>query len=141
MVDASDIEVAVSGREVTLSGTVRSREEKRRAEDIAEAVSGVTHVQNNLRVQQQTGSSDTLGSFSHATEGAFGEHGGSTMSSRTTGSTGASGTSGSGAASSTAGKTGSTGSSTSGAADTKTTTGTSPGVMRSDPSTSTTRGA
>ena len=141
MVDASDIEVAVSGREVTLTGTVRSREEKRRAEDLAEAVSGVMHVQNNLRVQQHTGSSDTLGSFSHATEGAFGEQGGSTMSSRTTSSTGASGTGGSGSTSSTAGKTGSTGSSTSGAAETKTTTGTSPGVMRSDPSTSTTRGA
>lgn len=51
-IDASEIEVAVSGREVTLSGTVNSRFEKRHAEDIAESVSGVTHVQNNLRVQQ-----------------------------------------------------------------------------------------
>lgn len=51
-VDASEIEVAVSNREVTLSGTVNSRFEKRHAEDIAESVSGVTHVQNNLRVQQ-----------------------------------------------------------------------------------------
>lgn len=49
-VDASHIEVAVKDREVTLTGTVRSRFEKRHAEDIAEAVSGVTHVQNNLRV-------------------------------------------------------------------------------------------
>jgi osmotically-inducible protein OsmY len=52
-VDASDVEVAVSGAEVTLSGTVDSREAKRRAEDVAEAVSGVRHVQNNLRVRQQ----------------------------------------------------------------------------------------
>ncbi|HZH51967.1 MAG TPA: BON domain-containing protein [Microvirga sp.] len=52
-IDASDIEVTVSNREVTLSGTVNSRFEKRHAEDIAESVSGVTHVQNNLRVQQQ----------------------------------------------------------------------------------------
>jgi hypothetical protein len=37
---------------VTLSGTVNSRFEKRHAEDIAESVSGVTHVQNNLRIQQ-----------------------------------------------------------------------------------------
>jgi hypothetical protein len=37
---------------VTLSGTVSSRSEKRHAEDIAESVSGVTHVQNNLRIQQ-----------------------------------------------------------------------------------------
>lgn len=50
--DASEIEVSVTGREVTLSGTVNSRFEKRHAEDLAESVSGVTHVQNNLRVQQ-----------------------------------------------------------------------------------------
>ena len=36
--------------EVTLSGTVNSRLEKRRAEDVADDVSGVKHVQNNLRV-------------------------------------------------------------------------------------------
>jgi osmotically-inducible protein OsmY len=52
-VDASEIDVSVSDREVTLSGTVGSRFEKRHAEDLAESVSGVTHVQNNLRVQQQ----------------------------------------------------------------------------------------
>jgi osmotically-inducible protein OsmY len=51
-IDASEIEVAVANREVTLSGTVSSRFEKRHAEDLAESVSGVTHVQNNLRVQQ-----------------------------------------------------------------------------------------
>jgi hypothetical protein len=50
VVDASEIEVRVAGSEVTLNGTVASRTEKRRAEDIAEDVSGVTHVQNNLRV-------------------------------------------------------------------------------------------
>jgi len=49
-VDASEIEVTASGGEVTLSGSVSSRAEKRYAEDIAEAVSGVAHVQNNLRV-------------------------------------------------------------------------------------------
>jgi hypothetical protein len=53
-VDASEIEVTVSSCEVTLSGTVDNRDAKRRAEDIAEQVSGVRHVQNNLRVQQQT---------------------------------------------------------------------------------------
>ena len=55
-VDASDIEVSVSDREVTLSGHVSSRDEKRRAEDCVERVSGVTHVQNNLRVQSSIGS-------------------------------------------------------------------------------------
>jgi hypothetical protein len=51
-VDASEIEVSVVGGEVTLGGTVDSRHARRRAEDIAEGVSGVTHVQNNPRVHQ-----------------------------------------------------------------------------------------
>lgn len=51
--DASDVEVAVSNGEATLTGTVRSRQDKRRAEDIADDVSGIRHVQNNLRVEDQ----------------------------------------------------------------------------------------
>jgi hypothetical protein len=47
--DASDIEVAVTSGEVTLAGMVETRRDKRRAEDIADRVSGVRHVQNNLR--------------------------------------------------------------------------------------------
>jgi hypothetical protein len=47
--DASDIVVNVREGEVVLSGRVRTREDKRRAEDLAERVSGVAHVQNNLR--------------------------------------------------------------------------------------------
>jgi hypothetical protein len=54
-VDASEIEVTVQNREVTLNGTVRDRNEKRWAEDIVESVSGVAHVQNNLRVGQTQG--------------------------------------------------------------------------------------
>lgn len=50
-IDAFDIDVVVSNREVTLNGTVSSRFEKRHAEDLAESVSGVSHVQNNLRIQ------------------------------------------------------------------------------------------
>lgn len=53
-VDASEIDVSVSDGEVTLSGTVTHRSAKRRAEDIVESVSGVNHVQNNLRVRQET---------------------------------------------------------------------------------------
>jgi hypothetical protein len=49
-IDASNIEVLVKEGEVTLSGTVFSRGLKRRAEDLAEMASGVSHVQNNLRV-------------------------------------------------------------------------------------------
>ena len=51
-IDASDIEVKVENSEVTLTGTVTSRTDKRRAEDIAESVSGVTNVENRLRVRQ-----------------------------------------------------------------------------------------
>jgi osmotically-inducible protein OsmY len=50
--DASGIEVAVDGGEVTLSGLVDSREARRRAEDIAEGVSGVGYVVNRLRPRQ-----------------------------------------------------------------------------------------
>ncbi|HEX3406540.1 MAG TPA: BON domain-containing protein, partial [Caulobacteraceae bacterium] len=53
--DASDIEVSVTGTEVTLNGTVDSRTAKRRAEDCADDVIGVTHVQNNLRVRPRAG--------------------------------------------------------------------------------------
>jgi osmotically-inducible protein OsmY len=49
--DASNIDVSVSAGEVTLSGTVESREAKHRAERIVEDLSGVGHVQNNLRIQ------------------------------------------------------------------------------------------
>jgi osmotically-inducible protein OsmY len=50
--DASDIEVAVKDGEVILSGTVTHRRDKRAAEDLAEDVSGVKNVQNNLRVSE-----------------------------------------------------------------------------------------
>jgi len=49
-VDASRIEVAVENGEITLNGTVPSREQKRKAEDCVEDISGVRNVQNNLRV-------------------------------------------------------------------------------------------
>jgi len=52
-VDPSEVEVSVENGEVTLSGTVSSRREKRMAEDIAESVLGISDVHNNLRVQQQ----------------------------------------------------------------------------------------
>ncbi len=59
--DATMITVAVSDGEVTLNGTVDSRDDKRRAEDVAENVSGVKHVQNNLRVQP--GNESRMGTF------------------------------------------------------------------------------
>ncbi len=52
-VDASEIEVQVKDGEVTLTGTVSSRDEKRRAEDAIENVSGIREVHNQLRVNHQ----------------------------------------------------------------------------------------
>jgi len=52
-VDASDIDVRVSDCEVTLEGSVRERQEKRIAEDVAERVAGVRDVHNLLRVNRE----------------------------------------------------------------------------------------
>jgi hypothetical protein len=51
-IDASEIEVQVNNGEVTLSGTVDQRLNKRLAEDIAEGVSGVRDVHNQIRVHR-----------------------------------------------------------------------------------------
>ena len=53
-VDASNVHVEVKGGEVTLSGQVDNRESKHRAERLIEDISGVGHVQNNLRVNPST---------------------------------------------------------------------------------------
>jgi hypothetical protein len=50
-IDASEIEVQVQNCDVTLTGTVDDRRAKRLAEDIADSVSGVRDVHNQLRVQ------------------------------------------------------------------------------------------
>ena len=52
-IDASEIEVQVRAGEVTLSGTVESREMKRMAEDVADNVFGVKDVHNQIRMQHQ----------------------------------------------------------------------------------------
>ena len=56
-IDASNIDVRVSGNEVILSGSVDSKDVKRRAEDVAESVSGVSNVQNQLRVGNRSNQS------------------------------------------------------------------------------------
>lgn len=48
--DPSEVEVMVTDGEVLLTGTVDSREDRRRIEDTAFAVFGVREVQNLLRV-------------------------------------------------------------------------------------------
>jgi hypothetical protein len=51
-VDATEIEVAVAGGVVTLTGSVHERQAKRVAEEISESVRGVTDVQNNITVSR-----------------------------------------------------------------------------------------
>jgi len=58
-VDASEIEVRVQDGEVTLTGTVNRREEKRIAEDAVENVPGVRDVHNQLRTQGQGNNQST----------------------------------------------------------------------------------
>jgi len=62
--DATDIEVAVSDGNVTLSGAVDSRSAKRLAEDLAESVTGVRDVDNNIRVNRMN---DAMSSTSPST--------------------------------------------------------------------------
>jgi osmotically-inducible protein OsmY len=83
--DASDVEVMVENTEVTLTGTVRSRSDKRRAEDIAESVSGVTNVENRLRVKQYGTSSltDTTTGTPGTTTSSAAAGGGTTTRGRT----------------------------------------------------------
>jgi osmotically-inducible protein OsmY len=49
-VNAAEIEIDVEGEEVTLTGKVPSREQKRLAEDCAESVRGVRDVHNRLTI-------------------------------------------------------------------------------------------
>lgn len=52
LVDASNIDLQVKDGELILCGTVETRFEKRRAENLVENVSGVKNVQNNLRIKR-----------------------------------------------------------------------------------------
>lgn len=62
LIDASNIDLTVKDGELILSGTVETRFEKRRAENLVESVSGVRDVQNNLRVKgNKTTIPDTFG--------------------------------------------------------------------------------
>ena len=51
-VDATEVEVQVQNGEVTLTGKVEDRQQKRLAEDIAERCSGVHDVHNQLKVDK-----------------------------------------------------------------------------------------
>jgi hypothetical protein len=85
--DPSEIEVTVTNCEVTLSGSVDSRQAKFRAEQIAEDILGVKDVSNQLRVKRQlAGSTSDSGS-------SLGSSGTTSSSGSTTGSSGLGGSS------------------------------------------------
>lgn len=54
-VDASDVEVEVQGGEITLTGTVPDRGQKRMAEDAVESIPGVRDVHNQLTIASRGG--------------------------------------------------------------------------------------
>lgn len=62
--DASEIEVEVKNGEVTLSGSVSERSDKRRAEDVAEMISGVNNVENRIRISKNGSNSDSTAAHS-----------------------------------------------------------------------------
>src|SRR5687768_14735843 len=56
-IDASEIQVSVTNGEVTLTGRVRSRQAKRRANYVIEDIFGVKDVHNNIRIEDNQTSS------------------------------------------------------------------------------------
>lgn len=70
--DARRISVRVAEGEVTLDGSVPNRASKRRAEDLADAISGVKHVQNNLRIDAPGDALSSAAPSSSAVSGKLG---------------------------------------------------------------------
>ncbi|WP_437651400.1 BON domain-containing protein [Sorangium sp. So ce362] len=72
--DASDVEVKVQNGEVVLSGTVRERRFKHQLEVLAERISGVTDVRNEIRMyrEQQQNEAKTSAGLSSSERSAAG---------------------------------------------------------------------
>ncbi|WP_437313560.1 BON domain-containing protein [Sorangium sp. So ce385] len=90
--DASDVEVKVQNGEVVLTGTVRERRFKHQLETLAERISGVTDVRNEIRLyreQQQQGEAKTggLSSSERSTTGTTGAAAGTSGSATSIGAT------------------------------------------------------
>lgn len=81
-IDASDVEVIVRSGEVTLTGMVRDRTDKRRIEDVVEDITGVREVHNNVRVSQGWEGSSTRESQTQGTATATNTSTGSSTTSR-----------------------------------------------------------
>ena len=108
-VDASDITVQVMNGEVTLTGTVSGRDQKRRAEDCAEAVNGVKEVTNNLRLNRNAGQGGSHGQasaseMSSSILGLGGQHSRENEDANTGSTAASSGSAGTGATASSSGK-------------------------------------
>jgi osmotically-inducible protein OsmY len=97
MIDASEINIEVTGQTVKLTGTVDDRSTKYEVEELVERCGGVKDIDNQLRVRSGSSQSSQLGSQT-------GSQGGSLQTSQTTGS-------GTGQTTSQSGKEGSSGSS------------------------------
>lgn len=69
-IDASEIEVVVKEGEVTLTGTIDSRQAKRLAEDVSERCSGVRDVHNQIRVANASSGANTDASKNTRTDNA-----------------------------------------------------------------------
>ncbi len=67
--DAYEVDVSINEGEVVLSGKVNSRYDKRLVEDIAESVSGVRNVQNNLRIGQVSAAAVSSGTATTTSTG------------------------------------------------------------------------
>lgn len=78
-VDATEIEVTVNDGIVTLAGTVDDRHAKRIAEDLAQDVSGVRDVQNQIRVQPASITSGTENKGPGASETSRSQNTGSVL--------------------------------------------------------------
>ncbi|AKT37868.1 CBS domain-containing protein [Chondromyces crocatus] len=61
IIDSSDVEVKVQSGEVSLSGTVAERRHKHLIEQLAEAISGVNEVRNEIRVKRNETSMESRG--------------------------------------------------------------------------------
>lgn len=83
-VDATDVSVRVQNGEVTLEGTVETRHMKRRAEDLADDVSGVVDVHNTIRVKKPM-----LTEIKEKLTGESGEHHYANTGTKTTGASSA----------------------------------------------------
>lgn len=71
LVDGRQIQVTVQDGDVTLDGTVSDRQQKRRAEDLTDNLSGVKHVQNNLRVKSGADDGTNLSYNRDSTSGSL----------------------------------------------------------------------